>query len=1027
MIDQIHPSNSTNTVNPINYHVYNNKKSSLNESILIQHNNTDGTFSFHVYAIIVTESKNTKLARIIDLRKSPFQSEKSTLKIVGNQKKGSLSLIRYFFKNPAEKEYLDKLKEKYPDKSDLKSKKYFPPVLLLLAHYCQYFQNTTDTSDNADINHIEESLIIFEEYVREILHPTLKALGKPLYLKGKDSLVNYHLTREIPQVVIDKLLSGKILQSINLQNNYTRLILQNEGIRKDPNEIKPFLEKHATPDAITRILNNTDKFLPIHKSRFPLVVVGEPEIRRNIMLNIIKNSNARFLILDPLEEYGKLAKVNPQIQGFLLGENFLLNIISTEGDSIREQVYSYWFAKIIAYIANLRADIEKTLETYLLGAYNDPNNQSKTELQFRKFANQEITSEVTKMNRNESSIVSNTLYPLGTYQEISIITRIGRSQSLETLFETKGSIIQFAKDDDQLTKISYLFTVLKLRSVQNDEPKILILDNLDEIIGKDNRQNIDLSNLILGLADKYYLVIGIKSPSKVIELFKQTKTKLINRLTIADDQKLLEKEFNINNYDIMNFNKMNEKEFYVLVPELAEGSTIKVDAFPNTRMRIEISEYEKESAKRILQSDNYLRKDGIPPEVRKALFEIIKILREKPRKMIPVEGFEQLINNCSEVDILRAKEIAKADSLIKIIESSPDDSNEIINLIKLTEIGDEFYRSYLSLQEKMPKLSLKTLATEKDFENNIFGKLEKIKKLIKEEDNKIAIDEMVDITIKLLAVLPEEERFMSGKIAAQILDHWAFLSSLKETQNEHRVINFFVEFSQLVTNALKSIKHQVLERKELANGIDNSQPKEQKIKRNSTEKKIKKEEYEFDFDFLEKMDDPSESKANIEKMISDDQEKNGSKSTFMAATDDLRTAGLPHKDSNGKIFHPKKQSKTRINDQNIEKYDPFEADKEDKSVIDIYFEQQRNIVDDLKEQLMDQVANNLDVSEITDPDFIWHCLASRFSGKLDDGFTISEVVVLIKKLMQDVQEEALISEEIVKRIEKLIHSTTLMD
>ena len=39
----------------------------------------------------------------------------------------------------------------------------------------------------------------------------------------------------------------------------------------------------------------------------------------------------------------------------------------------------------------------------------------------------EITSEVTKMGRNEASTITNVLYPLGTYQEISIMTRVGRT------------------------------------------------------------------------------------------------------------------------------------------------------------------------------------------------------------------------------------------------------------------------------------------------------------------------------------------------------------------------------------------------------------------------------------------------------------------------------------------------------------------------------------------------------------------------------------------------------------------------
>ncbi len=121
------------------------------------------------------------------------------------------------------------------------------------------------------------------------------------------------------------------------------------------------------------------------------------------------------------------------------------------------------------------------------------------------------------------------------------------------------------------------------------------------------------------------------------------------------------------------------------------------------------------------------------------------------------------------------------------------------------------------------------------------------------------------------------------------------------------------------------------------------------------------------------------------------------------------------------IVKPKKVKQTKV------LYDPFESKSEDKSVIDIYFDQQENEVTHMKELLMKQLAKKFEIDKIDDEDFLWHCLNSRFSGNLNDGYTISEVVSTLKKLEREVKSEALISDETIKRLEKLIMSSKLID
>ena len=1010
------------------YLLFENKKSKMYESILLQHYPEKKSYSLHIYALVIIDKTNDRLGNYIDLRKSSKRDISNPFKVIADQKKGSLSFSRYFLKNTNEKKYLEKLKEKYPEKKKIVSKRYFAPFILLVTHYCDYYNYSEDFSKDQLNIIFQDTLADFDQYVQEEVHQTLKTIGKPLYLKGLKSLCNFHLTRDIPDSILKKLIDERKLETTVKQYKFSRLMPTVIGMRREHEEQEPLFKKYAEPSAIAQILQSNNLLLPINENRFPLVIVGEEDVRRNVILNLINNANAKFLIFDPKEQYGRLAMINPRIRGYVLGSNFLLNIINTEGATIREQVYAYWFSKIIGYVTNLKTELEKTLETYLLGVYRDPNNKSKTELKFQTFANQEITSEVTKMGRNESSAIANVLYPLGTYQEISMVTRIGRSHSFESFFESKGSILQFPKDDDQLTKIAYLFSLLKLRSIQNDEPKILVLENLDNIISDEKYQQTNLNELILGLEDKYHIILGIRSPSKIKEIFKNTRTKVVNRLTIYDDQKLLEKEYNITSRDIEGLNKLTDREYQVLLPEFAKPNLLKINPMPDTKMKIIVDEYEQQSALRILKSEDYLRRDGIPPEIRKALFAIIRVLKEKPKKMLPIEGFESIIKGVPEVDILRAKEIAQADSLIKIVESSSDDSDEVIKLYKLTEIGEEFYKNYLVLQKRMPSISLQSLAVEKEFETKIFTTLTNAKKLIDNLEYSKALDCLLDITLRLLAVLPENERFMSGKNAALLLDHWSFFSSLKEVHLESKVENYYQDFSQIITNTLKRIKHSIIDEGGIINK-NSSEKLPQKTKMREERKKSAEEDFEFDFDFFDevestkKSDEKSESKEEKSGIAFSNK---GLTSNFQAASKDLRTAGMPHIDSNGDVFKPEETKKSGTK-KDIVKYDPFEPESEEPSVIDIYFNQQKESVNEVKRLLMNQIAKRLQVQHIDDEEFIWHCLATRFNGNLNDGYNISEIVTTIKKLTKDVEEEALINEETIKRLKKLIKSSKLMD
>ncbi len=1032
LIDQTSSNEIENSNQHKTFDIYKNKQSKLNESILVHYNIEQGYYSLHIYAIILIEDNLTPYTNgVIDLRKEFRKEMKSPLKVIASQKRGSLSFIRYFVKDSAELEYEQKMKEKYPNKKNPKKSKYFPPLLLLVAHYCDKFYIPDElTSQISQIT--KNSIMHFDNLIQDEIHLVLRTLGKPIYLKGENSLLNFHLLRELPENIIKKLTDEEILIPIHKLKPYSKLIPIVKNARKETQEQELLLLETVKPEAISHVYTTKNEFLPLYEERFPLIVVGEPKARRNLILNVLKNANARFLILDPKENYGRLAMTNPRIRGYLLGANYLLNIINTEGSKIREQVYAYWFAKIIASISGLRNDFAKTIETYLLGAYRDPQNRTKAVFQFRDFANQELTSEVTKMGRAESNTITNVLYPLGTYDEISLYTRIDRSLSFDSLFDTKGAIIQFAKNDDQLTKIAYLFTVLKLLSVQNYDPKIIVLDNIDEIFAQNykSRQDNDLTDLISSLAEEYYVILGARSPSKIQELFKNTRSKFINRLLIKADWNLLINEFNLSKTDTLNISKLSEKEYFTLVPEFSTGKFVKICAEPDTKMRLEIDNLIKESNIRIIKSNDFIRAEGIPPEIRKAIFDIIKILREKPKKMFPEEGIESLISGCAEMDILRAKEIARNESFVKIVQSSPDDSQETINLLVLTERGDEYYKSYLKLKKQIPMITIKSPASEKNFEKDIFTMLGEVDTLFEMGDNISAINQMLEITVRLLGALPENDRFVNGKDAAKLLDQWSYLSSLKEVGNVGKARRISQEFSQIVTNVLKSIKHSLVK----IDDIVKDKKKSRKI--NMSEKKISKtdvdEDFEYRFDVKSEpksssdKQDPWKKQVELNSESSNTKGKDKDSSLFLAATDDLKSAGLPHLDSTGDFYIPKKS--------NI-----FEEDSDDTSTIfeptttgegkgkkSSKTQKQKSKLDRIKKKLMNKLAEYLEVPVIDDEEFIWHCLDTRFNGAIDDGYVISDIVSTLKQLYKDNNNNALISEGALSKLDKLLKNPKLL-
>ncbi|MEA2071689.1 MAG: hypothetical protein U9O98_10430, partial [Asgard group archaeon] len=751
-----------------------------------------------------------------------FKSKKrfNPVPLLKNQKEGSLFLSRYFFSHPKSNND-DKISKKTP------MNKYYPPKFLLIAHYSNTYAYPKNKPREKLDTILTSSIEKFDNYVQTEIHPTLHSLGKPFYLKGKDYLINYHLIREIPKRIILELFDKELLPTITKTKTYNYLFPSAYPSRTGQETVDQLLSKQINPNALGHIITAKDRLIPITEKNFPLVIVGEQNTRRNLILNLLKNVNGRFLILDPQEQYGKLTEADSKVKGYVLGENLILNISGTEGKAISKQIYAHWFAKIIGYFAQMYSSSIKTLETYLLGVYNDPQNQEGTEIRFRSFANQEVTSEIARMNRTDATLLTNVLYPLSTYDSLSIVTRIGRKNSFEQLFSTKGAIIQFSRNDKQHSQIAYLFTILKLRSLTLTEPVFVILENFDNYYDEErNRSGMvaDLTNLVLELPSNFRVILGIRSPSKIKSLFKNAKMKFINRLLNRKDQALLEKEYNFQDSDNFTLNTLSEEEYFLITPSLFAPTSLKIMKEPDTSLRISVNELEKKSLNRILHSEDYLQKDGIPLQIKKAIFSMIKVLKEKPRKILPEEGFEKLIKDSSPTDILRAKEIAREERFFKFLQHSPKDSNETINLIQLTERGEAFYQSYLDLQQQLPMVSICSLQKEKDFEQLIFSNLESAQNYLKKEQFEETLDLMINITIKMLAVLPEKDRFIKDTHTAKIFEFWSYLTTIKEYESTPQVKILFPEFFQNITNALKELKHSVLEKQtnDKANSANNN-------------------------------------------------------------------------------------------------------------------------------------------------------------------------------------------------------------
>lgn len=1019
---------------------YRNKKSKMNESILIHYTPELGTVSIHVYAFIIPENYLRSKAEVIDLRKHYNKFLKSSpLRIVGQVKTGSLSFIRYFIENPLEKKYEQKLKQKYPNKKNIR-KKSFPPLLLFIAHYCNQFNLPQNSATNDFSEKMQEIANQFDELIQEEIHPTLRTIGKPLYLKGETNLINFHQTREFPEVLVKRLAEEKMIQSINKQKQYSILVPGVKGLRKETNEQDSLYQEKINTLAISHIINIDDKLLPLNNDRFPLVVVGEPKIRRNLILNILNNANARFMIFDPKENYGRLALRNPRIRGYVLNKNYFLDILCSEGEKISKQVYAYWFAKIIAYITNIRDDLIKLIEANLLRAYFDEHNQTLEEYTYHRFATGELTSEGSNSRRSDLSNTQNALYTLSTYREISHKTMIGNSPIFESLFDTKGTLIQFTNYDDQLTKTAYLFTLLKLRSVTNDDPKILVLENLDDIIGQNGKayQNNHLSDLISGLFEDYFVIIGVRSPSKITELFKNTKSKFINRLLTINDRNLLFNEYKISNDDTSKTSKLTGQEFLVLVPEFSTPNYIKIDPLPDTKMPIIISEGEEKNTERKLQIKIYTIYDDIAPEIQKIIFNLICLLREKSNKAIPEEGLDKIITDCSKADLLRAKEIALGESFLKKVVSSPNDSYEKLNWLQLTERGEEFYKGYLNLQEKIPRISFSSLRVEKNFERKILENLEKAQQFIKDDDNNAAVNIMIDIVANMLGAFPEDDQFIKGKPASEILNHWYYLKQLQDSNEFISVKRIFNKFQSIIVKSLKTLKHNFIDN--LTKEGSPEQINKKQIKNDMIDKE-NDSEYEFNIplstnvkqSIKEVENSPliDETDINDEELLSESSDESNS-SLFKKAIADLKTAGLSHLDTNGDLYKPEKgtifDDDFFENENDLESFDynPFESEEatEENSVSN--FKKQKAQLDSLKNKLMLVIAKKLAVTEIDDEPFIWHVLKNRFNGKLDDGYTISELVSTMIDLYEDIENGALINDKKITKLNKLIYAKKLM-
>jgi hypothetical protein len=1051
--------------------IYQNRKSKLHQSIIIEHYQKRNFIALHLYALIISRPKYYLYnKKIIDLRSKPWKEIIDFQKHIDRQDRGSLSFTRLFITDPKRKEYEEKIIRKYPEHQELRNRRIFSPLLVLMAHYCDFIPLNGALSEKELQEIKQEAVDQLGVYIKYQLHPSLKPFGRVLYLSGEASLLNYHQTQQFPPKMLDQLLTHNMIHPVSKLPIYNGLSKDNNSSRKRTSQ--KLTKRKITTDAITHLLTNKNRFLPLNEHHFPIAIVGEPTVRRKAILNLLKNANARLLILDPANSYGRLAMANPRIQGFVLGKNYLLNIASTETSNISNQLYAYWFSKIIAHVCELRSNITKTIETYLLGAFREQQNEHfGGEITFRALANQELTSEVTKMTRSDACLLANILYPLGTYNEISIMTKLNQSQNFDMLFDTKGSVVQFDNKDKQLTALAYLFTLLKLQSFDSNDKVILVLDNADEYLSKrvSSSYQSPLLDLVLQLPSNFMVLLGIRSPSKIPGIFKEIPTKIINRLSHPSDFRLFEKEYNINENDISLLNRLTDQDFFLFLPEVISYKTTTLFQEPNTEMRIRIDKIEEESTHRILHSHQFLKNSSFAPEIHQALFEILKLLRERPHKLIPEEGFENILEIIDSRDILRAKELALDEAFIKIVETSPSDSSETINLIKLTERGDDYYQSYLDLSNQIPSITIKTLRNEKDFQEKIFKNLSAAKAAITRDDNKFALQKMSYIVLQLLAVFPEKERYISGTTTAQLFNCWSYLSSLKENKAYQEIRTSYDRFSRLILNSLKRLKNNVLSMNTANPSASNSSQSnthhnpddEESI---SFNQQFSSSEAEAPFSELDEMtlttpensseenqlnftstdqDTKSSSKSeSIEDLDSDHLSQSNllddsSSSLFKVASDELKASGLSHRDSNGEFYNPgdKDQSEnqlssdqTEIRDKSISENDspnsdPFapintpQKNRERKK--------EREVLDNLYEHLLARIEALIDEPAIYDPKYALIFLNKRFRGILKDGYTISEIIWRMKKLSREIEEGAILDEKTIKELKSLISSPKL--
>ncbi|MHA1504924.1 MAG: hypothetical protein ACTSPT_07030, partial [Candidatus Heimdallarchaeota archaeon] len=103
MLDQPIQNSSSLPKTENNLLVLKNKKSTLNETVLVDHKPEKCSFSMHVYGIILPSNNyiSSGGGSVIDLKRKK-NAPKNPFKIIGEQKKGSLYFTRYFVKNPAE-------------------------------------------------------------------------------------------------------------------------------------------------------------------------------------------------------------------------------------------------------------------------------------------------------------------------------------------------------------------------------------------------------------------------------------------------------------------------------------------------------------------------------------------------------------------------------------------------------------------------------------------------------------------------------------------------------------------------------------------------------------------------------------------------------------------------------------------------------------------------------------------------------------------------------------------------------------